>query len=90
MLPAVWAALRAYAPIVTLPVAAVIGVVGYALESVISDKYTPYKKSIEEQRDDRIQQEIASGKLEDKLAEKNFVPKSIFERNLSPQLKDTK
>lgn len=87
MLPAVWTILRTYAPIITLPVAAVVGVIGYALENIISDKYTPYKKSIEEQREERQLQELSSGKLVDKLEEKAFVPKSIFERNMSPQLR---
>ncbi|ODM93274.1 Small integral membrane protein 12-A [Orchesella cincta] len=87
MFPAIWAVLRAYAPVITLPAAALVGIIGYALENIISDKYTPYKESIEEQRGERLLQEVDSGKLVDKLEEKKFVPKSIFERNLSPQLR---
>lgn len=34
--------LRTYAPYITLPFAAVVGFIGYNLESIVSDKYTPY------------------------------------------------
>lgn len=88
MLPVIWGVIRTYAPIVTLPIAAVAGVLGYFLEGAVSDKYTPYKKSIEEQREDRMLEELStsSGKV-DKLEEKKFVPSNVFERNLSPQLR---
>lgn len=34
--------LRTNAPYITLPVAAIVGVIGYNLESLLSDRYTPY------------------------------------------------
>jgi len=93
MLPVFWAMVRSYAPVIMLPVAAVIGIIGYNLENIVSDKYTPYKPSIEEQREERLLEELkAKGTgcqvpaSTTTLTEKKFVPKSIFERNLSPQL----
>jgi hypothetical protein len=86
MLPIFWAMLRSYAPVILLPVSAVIGVIGYNLESILSDKYTPYRPSVEEQREARQLSEIeTSGGRLDKLEDRTFVPKSIFERNMSPQ-----
>lgn len=34
--------LRNYAPYITLPFAAVVGFIGYKIENIVSDKYTPY------------------------------------------------
>lgn len=42
MWPVVLGFLRSNAVYITLPVAAVIGFVGYNLENILSDKYTPY------------------------------------------------
>jgi len=88
MFPAIWVLLRVYAPYLTLPVAAIVGVVGYNIENIVSDKYTPYKPSIEEQREERRLKELTENQCAtvDSLADKKFVPKSIFERNMSPQL----
>lgn len=86
MLPVLWAMLRSYAPIILLPVSSVIGVIGYNLESILSDKYTPYKPSIEEQRETRQLSELSPNGSPETLQDRKFVPKSIFERNLSPQL----
>ena len=84
-----WAALRNYSPVILLPVAAVIGVIGYNVEGLISDKYTPYKPSIAEQREERLLEELPKqAKEHGSLADKKFVPKTIFEKNLSPQLKE--
>lgn len=44
MWPVVMALLRRNAVYITLPVAAVVGFIGYNLESVLSDKYTPYSR----------------------------------------------
>lgn len=44
MWPVVMALLRRNAVYITLPVAAVVGFVGYNLESILSDKYTPYSR----------------------------------------------
>uniref|UniRef100_A0A1B0CBX6 Uncharacterized protein n=1 Tax=Lutzomyia longipalpis TaxID=7200 RepID=A0A1B0CBX6_LUTLO len=47
MWPAIVALLRSNAVYITLPVAAVIGFVGYNLENILSDKYTPYTSKLE-------------------------------------------
>ena len=80
--------LRAYAPFVTLPAAAVIGFVGYKIESLISDKYTPSIQSIEQQREERRLKDLEEKDVKeiDTLKEKKFVPRSIFEKNVSPSL----
>jgi hypothetical protein len=88
MLPVVFTFLRTYAPYITLPVAAVVGFIGYNLEGILSDKYTPYQKSIEERREDRLMEENLSKDVTivDSLKEKKFVPRSVFEKNVSPSL----
>jgi hypothetical protein len=92
MLP-LWALLRVYAPVILLPVSAIIGFIGYNLEEILGNKYTPYKPSIEEQREERQLNEATSGggageNLVQTLQERKFVPKSIFDRNLSPKLQE--
>lgn len=42
MWPIIFQFLRTNAPYFTLPLAAVVGVIGYNLESLLSDRYTPY------------------------------------------------
>lgn len=42
MWPLILRLLRTNAPYLTLPFAAIVGIVGYNLESWLSDKYTPY------------------------------------------------
>lgn len=88
MLPILYAFIRSYAPYITLPVAAVIGVIGYKLEGFLSDKYTPYQGSIEEKREERMLKENLEKDVTkvDSLKEKKFVPRSIFEKNVSPSL----
>ncbi len=62
---------RTYAPVIVFPFAFTIGVIGYNLEGWMSDKQTPWKKSIIERRDER----------KSKDQEDTFeVPKTIFER----------
>ena len=82
--------LRVYAPYVTLPVAAVIGYLGYKIEGFVSDKYTPFSKSVEQEREERLLTELEKddAKHISKLSDMKFVPKSIFERNVSPSLAD--
>jgi hypothetical protein len=88
MLPVIFAFLRRYVPYVTLPFAAVVGIIGYNLEGVLSDKYTPYQKSIEDKREDRLLEESLAKDVTkvDSLKEKKFVPRSVFEKNISPSL----
>ncbi|KAJ8978793.1 hypothetical protein NQ317_015517 [Molorchus minor] len=75
MWPVLFAALRNYAPYITLPFAAMVGVIGYNLENWLSDKYTPYNKSIEEQREDRLMGE-------EKLKEPENVEKLKYKANV--------
>ena len=88
MWPIIVNILRSNAPYITLPFAAVIGIIGYNIERLISDRTTPFKNSVEEQREERLLQglETTDAKLTDSLKEKKFVPKTIFERNVSPSL----
>ncbi|RWS11441.1 hypothetical protein B4U79_13868 [Dinothrombium tinctorium] len=87
--PIIMAVLRRYVPYVTLPFAIVVGAIGYKIESIVSDKQTPSPKvSVEETRVNRRLDELESGdplKVAS-LKEKPFVPKNIFERNVSPSL----
>jgi len=57
--------------------AILLGLIGYNLEDWLSDKHTPSRKSAIERREDRRANE---GEAEYK------VPKTIFERNVSPGL----
>lgn len=42
MWPLILQFVRANAAYITLPIAAIVGVIGYNIENLISDKYTPY------------------------------------------------
>lgn len=68
-----------YAPVITFPVAVVLGFIGYSLENKFSSKKTPYlETSIEEERLKRL------------LNEKETIPQqpaTIFERNNPSKLK---
>lgn len=91
VLPALYAALRVYAPYVTFPVAVIVGIIGYNIEGLVSDRRTPNKKtSIDEERKERLLHELDSQqdvtKVE-RLKDKSFVPKTVLERNVSPSLK---
>ena len=80
--------LRVNAPYITLPFAAIIGVIGYNIEQIISDRTTPFKNSVEEQREDRMLRNLENvdAKETESLKEKKFVPRTIFEKNVSPSL----
>ncbi|EFX79422.1 hypothetical protein DAPPUDRAFT_304831 [Daphnia pulex] len=80
--------LRVNAPYITLPFAAIIGVIGYNIERIISDRTTPFKNSVEEQRDERMLKNLENvdAKEMESLKEKKFVPRTIFEKNVSPSL----
>ncbi|XP_065091166.1 small integral membrane protein 12-A [Ochlerotatus camptorhynchus] len=76
--------LRSNAVYITLPVAAVVGVVGYNIENLLSDKYTPYSASIEEKRVERITDDAH---LKDATnVEKLVYKENVLGRNLSPSL----
>ncbi|KAJ8957963.1 hypothetical protein NQ318_001963 [Aromia moschata] len=85
MWPVLFTALRTYAPYITLPFAALVGIVGYNLENWVSDKYTPYNKSIEEQREDRLMAEEEKLKSPENV-EKLKYKANVLNTNLSPSL----
>ena len=88
MWPVLMNMLRVNAPYITLPFAAIIGVIGYNIERIVSDKTTPFKNSVEQQREDRMLKNLENvdAKEMDSLKEKKFVPRTIFEKNVSPSL----
>jgi hypothetical protein len=88
MWPVLMNMLRVNAPYITLPFAAIIGVIGYNIERIISDRTTPFKNSVEEQRDERMLKNLENvdAKEMESLKEKKFVPRTIFEKNVSPSL----
>ncbi|KAH9501693.1 hypothetical protein DERF_012521 [Dermatophagoides farinae] len=96
MIPALISVARVYAPYIMLPVAMVIGAIGYNIEWTIRDPNKPkggQKPSVELERDERLlRQLLEAEKIEDltkveSLKQKSFVSKTIFEQNLSPSLK---
>ena len=84
MWPVVLAWVRANVPLVVMPAAMVVGAIGYNLEGWLSDKHTPHRASTLERREQRRSQEALEGNNEFK------VPETIFERNVSPGLEETK
>lgn len=87
MIPLLVRFVTRYVPMITVPAAAVIGVIGYNIESLISDKYTPFQESIQEKRLERLAKDPEDLVHVESLKEKKFVPSSVFEKNLSPSLK---
>lgn len=86
MLPVLWAALRAYAPYVTFPVALVVGAVGYQLEWFIrgTPQQTKEEQSILEKREERTLQEAVGRDLTQVTSLKErleFTPKAVLNRN---------
>ena len=61
---------------IQLPIVCVIGFLGYHLEGLMSDRYTPATASITQQRDDRLLEEIDSmpGKQRHRPLEVNLPP----------------
>lgn len=93
MLPAFIAIARVYAPYIMLPVAVVIGTIGYNIEWSIRDRNNPtgghQRPSVEVLRDERLlkQLEETTDLTEvESLKKHSFVSKTIFETNLSPSL----
>ena len=72
--------LARYAPVVTFPVAVVLGFIGYNIEGFMSSKSTPYlDHSIQQEREIRLLNENAE------LAQTR--PATIFEKNDPHKLK---
>lgn len=85
MWPLIMNAVRIYAPYIVWPAAAVVGVIGYNIEQAVrGDKQTPWRQSVLDEREQRHLLETSEGKdptQVDKLKDRTFVPKTIFERN---------
>ncbi|XP_053688471.1 small integral membrane protein 12-A [Sabethes cyaneus] len=84
MWPIILHFIRSNAVYITLPIAGIIGVIGYNIESILSDKYTPYSASIEEKRAERItdDQNLKNAANVEKLVYRE----NVLGRNLSPSL----
>lgn len=86
MWPIIFNALRTYAPYIMWPVAAVVGVVGYNIERIVTgNKETPWKmKSISEEREDRLLEQLNDTKdvtEVESLINHKFVPGAVLDRN---------
>ncbi|XP_039752407.1 small integral membrane protein 12 [Pararge aegeria] len=87
MWPILMQLLRSNAAYVTLPVAAVVGIIGYNLESLLSDRYTPYNKPVQDQRFERIQDELLKDPTN---VEKLKYKENVLGKNVSPSLQKNK
>lgn len=78
-------AARIYAPYITLPFAAVVGVIGYNLEWTLrKERNTPYKaSSTQEDRNERTLREIelVDPTHVESLKSKKDIPKTVLGRN---------
>lgn len=91
MLPAIWAIARVYAPYIVFPVAVIVGAVGYNLENILSDRKNALKNvrnSVGSERSERRLTDLAESDATqvESLKKHSFVPKTIFEKNVSPSL----
>ncbi|XP_034828223.1 small integral membrane protein 12 [Maniola hyperantus] len=75
--------LRSNVAYVTLPVAAVVGIIGYNLESLLSDRYTPYNKPVQDQRFERLEDELLKDPTH---VEKLKYKENVLGKNVSPSL----
>ncbi|CAG0885220.1 unnamed protein product [Cyprideis torosa] len=89
MWPIIWGTLRGYGPYVTFPFACVIGLVGYYVEGKVSSRYTPWRRSTQDERLDRKLHEVdcLDPTVVQSLKEKTF-PSSVFLLNRSPALEE--
>ena len=83
MWPVIINFVRTYAPYIVWPAAAVIGTIGYGIETAVrGHKEQPWKeKSTVEERRERKLAESENALQTDMLKDKSFIPKTIFERN---------
>jgi hypothetical protein len=79
----VLAVARRYAPVATLPIAMVLGFIGYNAESVLSDKTTPSRTmTVAEERDERILRELEGENVDDgDTRYSKTLPKTVLDRN---------
>uniref|UniRef100_A0A182KJ00 Small integral membrane protein 12 n=1 Tax=Anopheles christyi TaxID=43041 RepID=A0A182KJ00_9DIPT len=88
MWPVIMQLLRSNVAYITLPVATLVGVIGYNIESLLSDKYTPYSASIQEKRAERVTDDEKLKAATD--VEKLVYKENVLGRNLSPSLEKEK
>ncbi|XP_053676177.1 small integral membrane protein 12-A [Anopheles nili] len=88
MWPLIMQFLRSNAAYITLPIATLVGVIGYNIEGLLSDKYTPYSASIQEKRAERITEDEKLKAATD--VEKLVYRENVLGRNLSPSLEKGK
>ena len=87
------AGIRTYAPMIMLPFTIAIGTLGYVIESRVSDRNTSWNGSIAERREKRmLEEQLDKEKTSDSskggggLENPDFVPKNVFQKNVSPTL----
>ena len=73
-----------YAPIVTLPVAIVIGAIGYNIEKLFPRKPQVTFKSVHEEREERLLQELTTNEKQDRTHQS----KNVLDRNQASDLKN--
>lgn len=77
-----------YAPVVTLPVAVILGFIGYTIESNISSRHTIQKeKSINEERLERLLNENNDSQNTQTSSDLGKFGKTIFSKNDPTSLK---
>lgn len=77
------AAARTYAPIITLPIAIVVGFIGYNAESILSTKTTPHReKTVLEEREERKLREL-EGATDTESSQRytTGIPETVLNRN---------
>lgn len=83
MWPIIMQFMRSNAAYITLPVAAVVGVIGYNLENLLSDRYTPYNKPVQDQRFERLEEELLKDPTN---VQKLKYKENVLGKNVSPSL----
>ena len=83
MWPILLGAVRAYAPYVVWPAAAVIGFIGYNVEWMIRDEKqaTPWKRSTQEERTLRLIQDTSDPTEVESLTAHKYEGRTIFDKN---------
>ena len=85
MWPVILGLIRSYAPAVVWPCAFVIGVIGYNFETIFRTPIElPNQPSTLDRRNERLLSESEGKDMTqvDRITDKKFVPKTIFEKNL--------
>ncbi len=73
-----------YAPIITFPVAVVIGIIGYNIESYFRTEKQANAESVHDKRDKRLLKQITTEQANDHTSQQSI---PILERNRASDLK---